>query len=122
MTQTRKNTGKRGEALAAGFLRQRAYHILDTNWRTNSGEIDIIAQKDKTLVFVEVRTRRATSTETAFASITPAKRAKLIKSAYAYLNTHSISDDTPWRIDVIAVALWHGQPPQIEHVEDALGW
>lgn len=122
MTQAKKDTGNQGETLAAEFLKQRGYHIVERNWRTTSGEIDIVTQQDETWVFVEVRTRHAQTTDDAFASITPAKRQKLIAAAYAYLEAHTLDDDTLWRIDVIAVSLWHGQQPQIEHVEDALGW
>lgn len=115
-----RNTGAIGEVLAARHLEKAGYSIITTNWHCRYGEIDIIAQKDDTLVFVEVRTRRTQTTESAFASITPSKREKLIKSANLYLQANNI--DCAWRIDVIGVALRHGGKPRIEHVEDALDW
>lgn len=112
------NTGKQGEQLAAQFLRESGYEVIATNWHCARGEIDIVARKTDTLVFVEVKTRRGRLTEAAFASMTPHKRERLIASAYAYLDEHAV--DGAWRIDVIAVAL--SRQPVIEHVEDALGW
>lgn len=118
----RQKTGSHGEHLAQQFLIERGYTLLDTNWHGPRGELDIIAQQDDTLVFVEVRTRRTANTEAAFASITPKKRASLIALAHAYLDAHDHPDSIPWRIDVIGVALPPGRRPQIDHIEDALGW
>jgi putative endonuclease len=122
MSTSQKQAGAHGETLAAQYLQQRDYHIAAQNWHCQYGEIDIIAQKDDLLAFVEVRTRRAPTTESAFASITPTKRQKLIAAAQTYLAEHDPTESLTWRIDVIAVALWNNQPPQIEHIEDALDW
>ncbi len=99
---SRQTLGQRGEHLAADHLRRRGYVILATNWRCPQGEIDIIAQQDKTLVLVEVRTRRS-GLEDAFASISPRKRMILERAAYLYLAEQNLDADTDWRIDVIAV-------------------
>jgi putative endonuclease len=116
-----KTTGNYGEQLAAGYLRDNGYDIVTTNWHCQHGEIDIVARKEDMLVFVEVKTRRTTSTQAAFASITPKKRERLIASAYAYLDEYTENDsDSAWRIDAIGVAL--SRPPVIDHVEDALDW
>ncbi len=122
MTTPHQRTGNRGEQLAIVYLRERDYNILATNWHCPRGEIDIIAQNGPTIVFVEVRTRRTTSTASAFASITLSKQQKLTQTAHLYLHEHNIDDQTPWRIDVIAIALPTGKKPVIDHVEDALGW
>lgn len=122
MTTQRKKIGNHGEALAAAYLEKQGYSIIEMNWRCKFGEIDIVAQQADTLVFVEVKTRNG-SIDEAFAQITPRKRQKLIKSAYAYVNQPGgPGEDALWRIDVIAVALANAQTPHIAHAEDALGW
>ena len=121
MRSTRQ-TGVRGEKLAQEFLIQRGYTIVVTNWSTRFGEIDIVARLDDLLVFVEVKTRRSQDTETAFASITPAKHERIIKAVYQYLHDHELEDDIPWRIDAIGIALDRNNPPIIDHVEDAFDW
>jgi putative endonuclease len=121
MSDYRQEVGRRGEKLAADFLAQAGYKIVTTNWHCSHGEIDIVALKEDEWVFVEVRSRQADSTETAFESINPRKQATLKKLAFAYLSAHKIKDAI-WRIDVIAVALPRNGEPIIEHVEDALGW
>jgi putative endonuclease len=122
MSTAQQQTGQYGEKLAADYLRKHHYEILETNWHCTYGEIDIIARFSDQLIFVEVRTHHAANTESAFASITPKKREKMIRAAYAYLQTKEIDEDTLWRIDMIAIALPHKQPPIIDHLEDALGW
>ena len=82
---------------------------------------DIVAKQDDLYVFIEVKTRHSTNTESAFASITPAKREKMIKAVYEYIEDKNL-DDIVWRIDAIAVALNRHQPPIIDHVEDAFDW
>lgn len=116
-----KPFGQRGEQLAAAFLRERGYQVVATNWRCKYGELDIIARQVDMLVFVEVRARHADSSEPAFESITPRKRAKLIKLAHVYLAENDLSE-CQWRIDVIAIGIPRSGKPIIEHTEDALDW
>lgn len=119
---SKQTTGNYGEALALTFLTERGYLHVESNWRCPYGEIDIIAQDQNTLVFVEVRTRHSATTETAFASITPRKREKIITSSHLYLETHQYPHDTDWRIDIIAVSLSTSHKETVEHIEDALNW
>jgi putative endonuclease len=121
MTDPRHPFGQQNEALAAAYLQAQGYRILTTNWRCKHGEIDIVAQHNTTVVFVEVRSRHAANTESAFESITPHKRAKLAATAQAYLSAHRM-EHINWRIDVIAVAIPKSGKPIIEQIEDALGW
>lgn len=117
----RKAFGQLGESLAAQHLRKQNYTIVTTNWRCPYGEIDIIASVGHTLVFVEVRTRHAASSEPAFESITPRKREKMTLLANAYIEAHEL-DDCAWRVDVIAIGIPRSGQPIIEHTEDALDW
>ncbi len=118
---TRKTLGQRGEQAAADYLKNQGYSMVETNWRCSHGEIDLIARRDATLVFVEVRTRQANNTEWAFESITPAKQKRLQTLAYAYLSEHHLQH-IAWRVDIIAIAWRRSEPPIIEHVENGLDW
>lgn len=112
--------GRRGEDAACHWLATlKGYRVVARNWRCEAGEIDIVAQDGAVWVFVEVRTRRG-AIDLATESITPAKRDRMIRSAYAYAAT--LPPEPQWRIDVVAVAVRGDGLLTIEHVEDALGW
>ena len=118
----RRETGALGERIAADHLIGRGYAIRERNFRTREGEIDIIAEKDDTLVFVEVRTRRSRACGTAEESITRRKKARLVALAEAYMEDR---DDLPqsWRIDVVALELGtNGKISRIELFENATDW
>ena len=107
MTDPRRDLGRRGEDLAVAELARRGYKILRRNWRCPSGEVDIVADHDGWLVFVEVRTRRGSALGTPEASITPAKCARLIQVAQNYLVEFDVGE-MDWRIDVVAIELTRG--------------
>lgn len=116
----RKQTGRQGEDIAATYLSEKGCRIVPRNWICATGELDIIAQNGDTLTFVEVRTRRGDRFGTAEESITSVKQARLIELAQTYLQKVP-QPHPPWQIDVIAVQL--GQElPQINHIENAVGW
>ena len=100
----RAETGKQGELLAASYLKKQGYRILETNFRTRYGEIDIIGRKKDFLVFFEVRTKRSLAYGTPEESISYAKASHLRAAAYYYIRTHPKSPES-WRIDFIAVEL-----------------
>jgi putative endonuclease len=116
----RKQTGRQGEELAATYLVERGYTIVQRNWRCPLGELDIIAEAQQTLVFVEVRTRRSHRFGLAEESITPAKQARLIELAQSYLQA-AVGPDRSWRIDVITIQ-WEAGRPRLNHLENAVGW
>jgi putative endonuclease len=121
MTNPRQKLGSSGEALAIRWLQAKGYTILGTNWRCSHGEIDLIARDADELVFVEVRTRRAATTEAAFESITPRKQARMVRLAHAYLAAHHL-ESARWRIDLIAIAVPYRGQAVIEHRENGLDW
>jgi putative endonuclease len=121
MTKARKSLGQRGEQLALAHLQQHGYTILTTNWRCAHGELDIVARKNDTIVFVEVRTRYAQTTDAAFESVNPRKQGKLADLAHLYLADNDL-ESASWRIDVIAVAIPRSGKPLVEQVENALDW
>jgi putative endonuclease len=116
----RRETGIRGENLACEFLGNNGYTILERNFRCPSGEVDIIAQRDNTLVFVEVRTKSSRQFGTPEESITPVKMEHL-RNAAAYYRQSRNNLPESWRIDVIAIEMNHrGQVSRIELIENAV--
>ena len=110
--------GQWGEQTAADYLRNLGYIILGTNLRTPYGEIDILACQEKTLVFVEVKTRGSSALGLPEISITPKKFSHMLLSAQSYLLAHpELTQD--WRIDVISIRHRNaGQPPEIVQFEN----
>jgi len=122
MVHEKRKLGNLGEELAIKYLKKHNYKILALNWQKRIGEIDIVAQdQDKTMVFVEVKTRKNTSFGPPQEAVNPLKQRKLIKTAQYYiLENHK--RDLPWRIDVIAVDLDNKeQIGHIRHFKNAVG-
>lgn len=109
--------GAQAEALAAAFLESRGLAIVARNVRNRFGEIDLVADEHGTLVFVEVRLRRSRGYGGAAASITSAKRARLVAAAETYLAT--LPRTPPCRID--AVLLDALDPARVEWLRDIAG-
>ncbi len=116
----RREVGILGEKIAVEYLKTRGYVIRETNFRSREGEIDIVAEQDDYLVFVEVRTRKSLHFGTPEESVTRAKREKLIEVALVYLQAHRKLPPF-WRIDVVAVELdQQDKPSRIELIENAV--
>jgi putative endonuclease len=109
--------GERGENVAAKYLRNQGYKILERNFRTALGEVDIIARDKKTLVFVEVKTR-AYDDPTPEEQVNGAKQHQITKAAKMYLTRFGHPQPAA-RFDVVAVVWPTGQPPIIRHTADA---
>ncbi len=88
-------------------LQQLGYTILQRNYRCQYGEVDIIAQDEGRVAFVEVRARRGTAFGTPEESVTPGKQERLASVARCYLQEEGY-DDVDWGIDVVAVQLTSG--------------
>jgi putative endonuclease len=116
-----REIGALGEKIAARYLTGLGYVIRERNFRSREGEIDIIAEKDDFLVFIEVRTRRSLSFGTPEESVTVQKKERLIALTQAYMEDR---EDLPssWRIDVLALELGpKGQISRLELIENAIG-
>lgn len=116
-----REIGALGEKIAAEYLTRLGYVIRERNFRSREGEIDIIAEKDDFLVFIEVRTRRSLSFGTPEESVTAQKKERLIAMTQAYMADR---EDLPssWRIDVMALELGpKGQISRLELIENAIG-
>ncbi|MBQ0048625.1 MAG: YraN family protein [Bacteroidales bacterium] len=106
-------TGKMGEEKATQYLIENGYTILHRNWRNRGGkEIDIVALKDRVVVFVEVKTRKANSITTPFEAVDFRKQHHLTLAAHSYIRRYNIQLDT--RFDVIGITGDH-----LEHMVDA---
>lgn len=104
MTTSRQRLGRRGEEVAQRLLKEKGYSIIQANYRAKAGEIDVVAEKDGVLAFVEVRTRRGPDFGTPEESLTREKRRHMIDAAQEYLQ-HTASEGREWRIDLVAIEL-----------------
>ncbi len=118
----RKNTrklGAYGEQIAINYLNTEKYQILKSNFHSRFGEIDIIAQKENTIIFIEVKTRTSNTFGTPEESLTPQKRRKIIKTALTFLKEKAPGKRISWRIDLIAVKLTKNlKTAQINHLKN----
>ncbi|HXI21246.1 MAG TPA: YraN family protein [Gemmatimonadales bacterium] len=118
-TDTRKVTGIRGEEEAARYLTRSGFAILDRNVRTRAGEIDLVAKDGKTLVFVEVKTRRDLEGDPPQAAVNTRKQNRLGKLAQGYLKLKRLRH-VPCRFDVVAVIFNDdGALKAIRHIPNA---
>lgn len=103
MTYQRK-IGNLGERIAADFLQDLGYQLLDRNFTTPYGELDLVLLDQDIIVFVEVKTRTSDTFGSPEASVTDAKLERIQNAALLWLQAHpEMKDD--WRIDVIAILL-----------------
>lgn len=117
MTHHNQRIGKWGEGIAAEWLAQRGYHILARNLRTPYGEIDILAHRGDSVVFIEVKTLTASRDFFPEHQITPRKREHMLHAAQHYAAENRIDQ---WQIDVIAVEGKPGETPIVTHFENAI--
>lgn len=115
-TNTHIQTGQKGENLAAAYLQENGYTIIQRNYRHKRTEIDIIAQKDDLLVFVEVKTRASDLFGYPEEAVNRRKERILLNAAEGYIHRQQWSKDI--RFDIIAVTLTE-PAPFIHHIEDA---
>jgi putative endonuclease len=115
--KSRYDLGKEGETVAADYLRECGLKILDRNFRCPLGEIDLIAKDGKTIIFVEVRSRRADSFWSPEESLTAPKFRRITKAALWYLKRQGAADAF-MRFDVVAVR-WTGEKPEISWIVNA---
>ncbi|MFN3757193.1 MAG: YraN family protein [Flavobacterium sp.] len=108
--------GKLGEEIAANYLDQQGYEILERNWKFEKAEVDILAQKDDFLVAVEVKTRTTDAFGLPQEFLKPAQIKRLVKAVDEYMQQHKITNEV--RFDVIAIII-HKKDHTLEHIIDA---
>ncbi len=101
--EARKGQGDAAEERACLHLGRSGLTIVERNFRTRGGEIDIVARKGDVLVFVEVRSREVPGFGTPEESVTPAKRRRIVAAARQYLSKVPPSSWREARFDVIAI-------------------
>lgn len=116
MGRERMDVGARGEAVAAGYLIELGWNIVERNWRCPSGEIDLVARDPAGVVVVcEVKTRSGTGYGAPLESITYAKARRLRQLAADWARAHpGLVRDL--RVDALGVLLRPGRTPVVEHV------
>ncbi len=110
--------GKQGEEIAEKYLVKQGYQILEKNYRSRQGEVDIIARDRDFLVFVEVKCYSYRSYGSPVGAVRKAKKQSLIHAAQTYLYKKNIQD-TYCRFDVIAIYKKFNGEQLIEHYRDA---
>lgn len=110
--------GKQVESLACEHLQQQGLQLVDRNFRSRQGELDLVMQEGATLVFVEVRYRRNARFGSGADSVTRTKQDKLVKTALYYLQHHPRYAHWQTRFDVVSVST-SNQQPHFEWIKDA---
>lgn len=110
--------GQSAESMAERLLRKKGYRILERNYRIAGGELDLIADDQGTLVFLEVKARRGKRFGGAPYAITMRKKQQIIKLALCYLSRHDLTN-TDCRFDVILADATDEQTLQLTHIEQA---
>ena len=116
----RKALGDWGERAASEYLEREGYRVIETNYRCQWGEVDLIVRKGGCVVFVEVRTRTGNAFGTPEESLTSRKQERLVATAQTYLQEVGL-EDGEWRIDLITVRPGHqAGAPEIRHFANAV--
>ncbi|WP_352419586.1 YraN family protein [Proteiniborus sp.] len=112
-----RNNGIIGENLASNYLLEKGYSILERNFRTKIGEIDIIVKKSNIIVFVEVKARSNTNYGFPYESVNYKKQQKIIRTAQNYINFKGLTN-CQYRFDIIEVFLKENGN-KINHIQNA---
>ncbi|MDD2807632.1 MAG: YraN family protein [Patescibacteria group bacterium] len=115
---TKKNLGAIGERIAKNYLRLRGYQIIKTNFYTRYGEVDIIAKKNKTIHFVEVKTRSNKNFGYPEQAVDRNKSSKIALAAEIFLLAFNIN--TAWQIDVIAIEFKSKLNRRLTHIQNII--
>ena len=108
-------TGQKGEEIAAKFLLDNGYTILEMNWRFKNLEADIIARKRKILVIAEVKTRKSNYFGEPETFVSKQKQKNLIRAAHEYIHRNNL--DLEVRFDIVSVIM--NDSTVVKHIEDA---
>lgn len=114
MPSQSKLTGDLGERLAAQFLEEKGYTIIQKNYRVQGGEIDLITQKDGVLIFCEVKTRTSSAFGEPEDAVNHFKKRSLLRAMYTYLYHQPA---TLWRFDLLALDI-RGGVAYIKHYQN----
>lgn len=113
-----RGVGQQGEISAVAALRGRGYDVLERNFRTPVGEIDVIAREGGVLCFIEVKWRRTADRGHPAAAVTPEKQRRLARAAEWYLSRRE-GPAPVCRFDVVAILAPPDEEPRVEIIPDA---
>jgi putative endonuclease len=116
MSLLRKLLGRTGEDRAARFLINKGYRILERNYRTRNGEIDLIGLHQGTVAFIEVKTRSNDAFGAPELAVDLRKQQRMIKAALGYIKAKKLHQ-VPCRFDVVAISTANEQ--QVELIQNA---
>ena len=116
---TKKSFGDQGEKLAKEYLEDHGYKIIDSNFRTRFGEIDIIAREGDIWVFCEVKARRSKAFGLPEESVTFRKQNKIVRAALNYIREKKLGEIS-WRVDVISIIMPIDKKPKIKLIKNAV--
>lgn len=108
--------GKRGEEAAQKYLQENSFHIRHINWRWGHKELDIVAEKNKTLHVVEVKTRSVNFLVAPQANVDRRKQQHTVQAANAYMQQHGLEFDV--QFDIISVVV-RGENCEVEYIPEA---
>ena len=120
MQNSKQLLGATGEEIAVDYLISQGYVVFDRNWRSKSGEIDIIASEkfnsQDELIFIEVKTRSSRDYGDPIEAISATKYLRMYRLALEWLIENSASREA-WRLDVISIVISRAQEIEIEHLK-----
>lgn len=111
----KQELGRRGEQIAADYLAARRMRILDRNWRSTHGELDLVVQDATHVVAVEVKTRSGTGYGSPLQAITPQKAARIRRTLFDWVREHKMRG-AALRMDVIGIVIRAGEPPKLDYL------
>lgn len=118
MTIARLKTGKRGEALALSYVKRQGYKIIEKNYRTGRGEIDIIANDKNCIAFIEIRSGNTEKFGLLEDTIDIKKQNQIIKSALFYIKKYGL-EERSCRFDVVCIKNVDSRFPKITLIKNA---
>jgi putative endonuclease len=111
--------GRAGEDRAATYLTDRGFEVVDRNWRTTGGELDLVVRNERVIVVVEVKTRSGVGFGDPLCAVDHRKRARLIRLAMTWRHEHpDVARGREIRIDVIGITGRDPRSARLEHLED----
>ncbi len=120
MQNSKQLLGASGEEIAVDYLISQGYVVFDRNWRSKSGEIDIVASEkfnsQDELIFIEVKTRSSRDYGDPIEAISATKYLRMYRLALEWLSENSASREL-WRLDVISIVISRTQEIEIDHVK-----
>ncbi len=120
MQNSKQVLGASGEEIAVDYLISQGYVVFDRNWRSKTGEIDIVASEKSNsrdeLIFVEVKTRSSRDFGDPLEAISATKYLRMYRLAIEWLSENSASRE-PWRLDVISIVISKADKVEIDHLK-----